>query len=101
MISPALSKIESMKAPSVLALPVARASVPSNMSNTPPTKTTMPPTTQSCRPTRIDPMTVIAKPMRVRPFGVSPARPIASAIGSKTFLITVRDSLEIVMASPG
>ncbi len=101
MISPALSKVESMKAPNVLALPVARARVPSNMSNTPPMKTTRPPTTQSWRPTRIDPMTVIAKPMRVRPFGVSPARPMASAIGSKTFLIAQRDSLEIVMQDPG
>ena len=42
-ISPSLSKVESMNAPNLLALPVARASVPSNMSKTPPMKTTMPP----------------------------------------------------------
>ncbi len=49
----------------------------------------------------MDPTTVMANPMRVRPFGVSPTRPIASAIGSKTLLIAERDSLEIVMAGPG
>ena len=37
--------------------------------------------------------------MSVRPFGVRPTRPIASAIGSKTFLIRPRDSLEMVIRS--
>ncbi len=48
-------------------------------------------------PTRNAPTAVIANPMSVRPFGVRPSRPIASAIGSKTFLIRPRDSLEMVM----
>ena len=47
MASPQRSKTESMNAPNLLTLPVARASVPSNMSKTPPMKTTMPPTTHS------------------------------------------------------
>ena len=46
MASPHRSKTESMNAPSRLTLPVARASVPSNMSKTPPTNTTIPPTVQ-------------------------------------------------------
>ena len=49
----ARSKTLSMNAPSGLAWPVARASVPSNMSKTPPMKTTMPPTSHSCWLTRI------------------------------------------------
>ena len=88
MISPARSKIESMNAPSVLTWPVARASVPSNMSKTPPTKTTRPPTSQTWTPTRTAPTTVIANPMRVSAFGrQARAGPSPSAIGSKTFLI--------------
>ena len=47
MASPQRSKTESMNAPNGLTLPVARASVPSNMSKAPPTKTTMPPMTHS------------------------------------------------------
>ena len=46
-------------------------------------------------------MTVIPNPMRVRPSGVSPTRPMASAIGSKTFLKRARESFEIVMRSGG
>ena len=64
------SKIESMNAPNWLTLPVARASVPSNMSKTPPTKTTMPPTSHSLRADEDRaPTMVIPKPMSVSPFG--------------------------------
>src|SRR4051812_26521420 len=101
MASPQRSKTESMNAPSVLALPVARASVPSNMSKTPPTNTMIPPASQSCPARSAAPTTVIAKPTRVSPSGVRPRRPIPSAIGSKTFLIVDRDSFEIVMCSAG
>src|SRR6188508_3193952 len=98
-ISPSLSKVESMNAPNLLALPVARASVPSNMSKTPPTKTTMPPMTHACAPVRIAPTVVIANPISVSPFGVRPIRPMASAIGSKIFLMAPRDSFEMVIGS--
>ena len=98
-ISPALSKVESMNEPSRLVWPVARARVPSNMSKTPPMKTTRPPTTQSSSPTSAAPTPVMMKPMTVSPSGVSPRRPIARAIGSKIFLIWPRDSLEIVMSA--
>ena len=81
-----------MNAPSGLTLPVARASVPSNMSKTPPRKTTMPPISQAWRPTRIAPRTVIPKPIRVSPFGVSPSRPKKRATGSPSFLTRVRVS---------
>ncbi len=84
-----------MKAPSGLTLPVARASVPSNMSKTPPMKTTSPPTSHSWAARSAAPTTVIAKPMSVSPSGVRPRRPMPSAIGSKTFLIRPRDSFEI------
>src|SRR6188472_2438600 len=84
-----------MNAPSGLTWPVARASVPSNMSNTPPTKTTSPPTSQSCCETRIAPTTVIPKPISVSPSGVRPRRPIARAIGSKMALIRERESFEM------
>ena len=89
-----------MNAPNGLTLPVARASVPSNMSKAPPTKTTMPPMTQSCATRSRAPAIEIPKPISVSPFGVRPTRPIASAIGSKTFLIRPRDSLEMVICSP-
>src|SRR3954463_15711752 len=88
-----------MKAPNGLTAPVARASVPSNMSNAPPMKTTSPPRTQTCAASKAAPTTEIPKPMSVSPLGVRPARPIARAIGSKTFLIRPRDSLEIVTGS--
>src|ERR671912_266275 len=94
MASPQRSNTESMKAPNGLTLPVARARVPSNMSKAPPTKTTMPPTTQSCAARSAAPRTEIPNPMSVSPFGVRPARPIPSAIGSKTFLIRPRDSFD-------
>ena len=81
-----------MNAPSVLALPVARASVPSNMSKTPPKKTTRPPASQGCKPTRTAPTMVMPKPIRVRPFGVSPSRPKNRATGSPSFLTRVRVS---------
>ncbi len=45
--SPQRSKTLSMKAPKRLTRPVARASAPSNMSKTPPAKTTSPPASQS------------------------------------------------------
>ena len=64
------SKTESRNAPSWLTLPVARASVPSNMSKTPPTKTRIPADEpQLGRGAATAPTTVIAKPMRVSPFG--------------------------------
>src|SRR4029079_69846 len=88
-----------MNAPNGLTLPVARARVPSNMSKAPPTKTTMPPMTQSCATRSRAPAIEMPKPMRVRPLGVRPARPIARATGSKTFLIRPRDSLEMVTSS--
>ena len=88
---PQRSKTESMKAPSLLTLPVARASVPSNMSKAPPMKMTSPPTSHACVASRTAPTTVIPNPMRVRPSGVSPTRPMASAIGSKTFLKRARE----------
>ena len=47
------------------------------------------------------PTVVIANPMRVSPSGVSPTRPMASAIGSKTFLIRARESFEIVIVRAG
>ena len=84
-----------MNAPSLLTLPVARASVPSNMSKAPPMKTTIPPTSQSWRREETAPTTVIPKPISVSPSGVRPSRPIPSAIGSKTFLMRPRDSFEI------
>jgi hypothetical protein len=40
---------------------------------------------------------VIAKPMSVSASGVRPRRPIPSAIGSKTCLMRLRDSFEIVI----
>ena len=40
---------------------------------------------------------MIANPISVSAFGVRPIRPIASAIGSKIFLIRPRDSFEIVI----
>src|SRR4051794_16912080 len=98
-ISPILSKVESMNEPSRLVWPVARASVPSNMSKTPPMKTMRPPTIQNWTPTSAAPAAVMRKPMTVSPSGVRPRRPIASAIGSKIFLIWLRDSLEIVMSA--
>ena len=61
MASPQRSKTESMNAPSLLTLPVARASVPSNMSKAPPMKTTMPPTASAGGRRRIAPTTVIAE----------------------------------------
>ena len=98
MISPALSKSESMKAPSLLAWPVARASVPSNMSKTPPMKTTRPPTTQGWRPTRMAPDDGDPEPdERQRRSASARPGPCASAIGSKTFLKRARESLEIVI----
>src|SRR6188508_2654822 len=98
MASPQRSNTESMNAPNGLTLPVARASVPSNMSKAPPTKTMIPPTSH-CWPARSRaPTTEIPKPMSVSPFGVRPSRPMPSAIGSKTFLMRPRDSLEIDMA---
>src|SRR4029450_6018650 len=100
-ISPALSKVESMKAPNLLVWPVARARVPSNMSKTPPTKTTMPPMTHAWTPPRTEPTAVIAKPIRVSAFGVRPSRPIARAIGSKICLMRPRDSFEMVIRSTG
>ncbi len=51
-----------MNAPRRLTRPVARASVPSNMSKTPPAKTTRPPTSQSWLASRIAPTAVIAEP---------------------------------------
>ena len=84
-----------MNAPSLLTLPVARASVPSNMSKAPPMKTTIPPSVQYWRPTRIAPAAVIANPMSVSASGVRPARPMARAMGSKIALMRDRDSLEM------
>src|SRR5829696_747522 len=69
------------------------------MSKTPPMKTMRPPTIQSCTPTSAAPAAVMTKPMTVRPSGVSPRRPMASAIGSKIFLIRPRDSFESVMSA--
>src|SRR4051794_11755237 len=89
-----------MNAPKGLTFPVARASVPSNMSKAPPTKTTMPPTTQSWAPRSAAPRIEIPKPMRVSPFGVRPALPMPSAMGSKTFLMRPRDSFEMVTGLP-
>src|SRR6478752_19026 len=43
----------------------------------------------------MEPTTVIAKPMRVSPFGVSPRRPMPRAIGSKIALMRERDSFEM------
>src|SRR3954447_25084232 len=100
MASPQRSKTESMNAPKGLTLPVARARVPSNMSKAPPTKTTMPPMTQSWAARRAAPATEIPKPISVSPFGVSPALPMPSAMGSKTFLIRPRDSFEMVTWLP-
>src|SRR4029079_6672788 len=100
MASPQRSNTESMNAPKGLTLPVARASVPSNMSNAPPMNTTMPPSTQSWATRSAAPTIEIPKPMSVSPFGVRPTRPIASAMGSKTFLIRPRDSFEIVTGLP-
>ena len=88
-----------MNAPNELTVPVARASVPSNMSNAPPTKTTIAPMVHSWAASSAAPRIEIPKPMSVSPFGVRPTRPIASAIGSKTFLIWPRDSFEIVMSA--
>src|SRR4051794_38056146 len=89
-----------MNAPKGLTFPVARASVPSNMSKAPPTKTTMPPTTQSWAPRSAAPRIEIPKPMRVSPFGVRPALPMPSAMGSNTFLMRPRDSFEMVTGLP-
>src|SRR4249919_3107989 len=100
MASPQRSNTESMNAPNGLTLPVARASVPSNMSKAPPMNTMMPPITQSWAARSAAPTTEIPKPMSVSPFGVRPTRPIASAMGSKTFLIRPRDSLEMVTGLP-
>jgi hypothetical protein len=68
------------------------------MSKTPPMNTTTPPTIHAWRPTSTAPTLVIAKPINVRAFGVSPIRPIARAIGSKIALIRDLDSLEMVIA---
>src|SRR4029077_14974548 len=83
-----------MNAPSGLTWPVARASVPSNMSNAPPMKTTIPPMSHRSAPTRMAPATVIPKPIKVRPSGVRPRRPMPRAIGSKIALMRERDSFE-------
>src|SRR3990170_1984616 len=99
MASPQRSKTESMNAPSGLACPVARARVPSNMSNTPPAKTTMPPMAHSLAPSRTAPATVMAKPTRVSASGVRPALPMASATGSKVRLIRSRPAFERVIGS--
>ncbi len=90
--SPQRSKTESMNAPSFETRPVARARVPSNMSKTPPTMTTIPATSQSWSPARMAATTVIPKPIRVSPFGVSPSRPKKRAIGSPILLTRVRVS---------
>ena len=42
---------------------------------------------------------MIANPTSVSPLGVRPIRPIASAIGSKIFLMAPRDSFEMVIWS--
>ena len=71
-----------MKAPSLLTLPVARATAPSNMSKAEPRVATMPPTSHHSSASMAAPATAMPKPMSVSMLGVRPARPMASARGS-------------------
>ena len=70
-----------MNAPSLLVLPVARASAPSNRSNTPPKTTSRPVTSHSWAPAVTAAMQAMPKPISVSAFGVRPTLPNASAIG--------------------
>ena len=70
-----------MNAPSLLALPVARASAPSNRSNTPPNTTRSPATIQACRPAATAATQAIRKPMIVSALGESPSLPSPTAMG--------------------
>ena len=98
MVSPQRSKTESMNAPSLLTLPVARASVPSNMSKTPPMKTTMPPTIQCWRPTRIAPSDGDAEADEGQAVGREAGAAHAPARSARrSLLMRPRDSLEMVI----
>src|SRR4029079_8577927 len=92
--SPQRSKTLSMNAPSGLVVPVARATAPSNMSKPDPTVATMPARIQRSSAARTPPADAIAKPMSVSMLGVSPARAMASAIGSIRARMPVRVSGE-------
>ena len=70
-----------MNAPSLLALPVARASAPSNRSNTPPNTTSSPATIQACRPAATAATQAIRKPMIVSALGDRPSLPSPTAMG--------------------
>ena len=70
-----------MNAPSFDALPVARASAPSNRSKTPPKTTSRPARSQLCEAAAMAAMIAMPKPIRVRALGVRPTLPIATAIG--------------------
>ena len=70
------------------------------MSKTPPAKTTIPPASQSWPASRMAPIAVIPNPTRVRPVGVRPSLPRASANGSPSFLTLSRASLEITTLRP-
>src|SRR6478752_755863 len=71
--SPQRSKVLSMKAPSLLVVPVTRATAPSNMSNAEPNVATMPASSHHSSAAITPPSEAMPNPMSVSWLGVSPA----------------------------
>src|SRR3954452_18083132 len=71
-----------MNAPTLLTVPVTRATAPSNMSNADPTVATMPASSHHSTAAMSAPRPAMPKPMSVRELGVSPAAAIRFATGS-------------------